>query len=234
MNALVLAVVLAGASGAALAAEPPCARHITVTGRASATQAPDFAEIAIGIEAKGADPASAVDSASKAVAGVVALAKEAGLSPSEIGTAAVTLQPATRPVNRPGGVTEEPDGYAASNIVRLRVAAMDRLGEILRKALSSGVNRIDGISFGLRDPEAAQAALQVAAAKDARTRAAALAEATGAKLGPLCTLTALDQGGTPFPMRAMAASVAKARAVPVEAGTVESQAAVSAQFALEP
>ena len=41
--------------------------------------------------------------------------------------------------------------------MRLRVGDMARLGDILRKALESGANRIDGITFGQRDPEAARA-----------------------------------------------------------------------------
>ncbi len=99
MKALALGLALAASGSAALAAEPSCARHVSVTGVASSAQAPDFAEIAIGDRGEGADPAAAVDAASKAVAGVVAQAREAGLQPAEIGTAAVTLQPATRPVN---------------------------------------------------------------------------------------------------------------------------------------
>ncbi len=232
MRAAPLVLLAALAVGAARADEAPCARHVSVTGHASSAQAPDYAEIAVGIEAKGANAAAALDAASKAVAGISAIAREAGLSPAEIGTAAVSLQPVTRTINRPGGTTEEPDGYAATNVVRLRVGDMARLGDILRKTLDSGANRIDGITFGLRDPEAARAALQVAAAKDARTRAAALAEAVGATLGPLCTLTALDNGPAPSAMRAMAAP-AKARPVPIEAGTIESAASVSATFALD-
>ena len=233
MRAAPLALLVSLIGGAALADDSaPCARHVSVTGHASSSQAPDFAEIAVGVEAKGANAASALDAASKAVAGISAIARDAGLSPAEIGTAAVSLQAVTRTVNRPGGITEEPDGYAATNVVRLRVGDMARLGDILRRTLDSGANRIDGITFGLRDPDAARAALQVTAAKDARARAAALAEAAGAKLGSLCTLTALDGGPAPYAMRAMAASP-KARPVPVEAGTIESAASVSATFALD-
>ena len=233
MRAAPLALLALLAGGAARADDRPCERHVSVTGHAASAQAPDFAEVAVGIEAKGANAAAALDAASKAVAGLTAAARDAGLSSAEIGTAAVSLQPATRAVNRPGGVTEEPDGYMATNIVRLRVGDMGRLGDLLRRTLDSGANRIDGITFGLRDPEAARAALQVAAAKDARTRAAALAEAVGAKLGSLCTLTALDTGPGPFAMRAMAAPSPKARPVPVEAGSIESAASVSATFALD-
>src|SRR5699024_8300257 len=124
-------------------------------------QAPDFAEIAVGIEAKGASASAALDAASKAVASVSTLAREANVPAADIGTAAVTLRPATRTVARPGGgMTEEPDGYVASNAVRLRLGDMTRLGDLLARMVQGGANRIDGITFGLRDPDGVTAKLQ--------------------------------------------------------------------------
>ncbi|MGH1571401.1 SIMPL domain-containing protein [Methylobacterium sp. P31] len=211
-----------------------CKRHISVVGRATETRAPDFAEVNVGIEARGASPAAALDAASKAVSGISAQARALSVPPADIGTAAVTLQAATRPVVRPGGgTTEEPDGYRAGNLVTVRLADMDRLGDLLRQALDSGANRIDAVSFGLRDPDKAESALQVAAARDARARAEALAEALGTRLGPLCTLS--TQGGAPFPAanRALAAPMAaKVRRVPIEAGTIQMSTEVSATFAV--
>jgi uncharacterized protein YggE len=231
---LLLAPAIIGAAALPASAEESCRRHVSVTGHAASSQPPDFAEIAIGVETKGPSAAAALDAASKAVAGLSALAREAGLPPGDIGTAAVTLRPSTRTVTRPGGgLTEEPDGYIAGNVVRLRLAEMGRLGDLLRRMVETGANRIDAITFGLRDPDAAMAALQTAAARDARTRAAALAEAVGAKLGPLCTLTAMGSEPQPFAARAMTAS-SKARPVPVEAGTIESSASVTAVFGLDP
>lgn len=220
-------------SATALAAEEACPRSVSVVGRASATQAPDFAEIAVGVEAKAATAAAALDAASKAVAGVSALARETGVAPGDIGTAAVTLRAATRTVVRPGGAsTEEPDGYRAGNVVSVRLADMGRLGDLLRRALDAGANRIESVSFGLRDPAQAVAALQVAAARDALARATALAEAVGAKLGPLCTLSTAA-APPPYAMaRPMAAP--KVRRVPIEAGSIETSAEVTAVFAVTP
>ncbi|SFI38270.1 SIMPL domain-containing protein [Methylobacterium brachiatum] len=231
---LLLALLPAGAQ----ADDSACKRHISVVGRAAETRAPDFAEITVGIEARGATPAAALDAASKAVAGISAQARALGVPPADIGTAAVTLQAGSRSVTRPGGaVTEEPDGYRAGNRVTVRLADMDRLGDLLRQALDSGANRIDGVSFGLRDPDTAESALQVAAARDARSRAEALAEAVGAKLGPLCTLGNAGAAVPPPPVysRALAAPMAaKGRRVPIEAGTIQLSSEVSASFAVAP
>ncbi len=232
--ALALAAALAGLP--ARAEDGPCARLISVVGRAEAARAPDFAEVTVGIETKAASAAAALDAASKAVAGVMALGGELGVPPGDIGTAAVSLEQSTRAVIHPSGAsTSEPDGYRATNAVTVRLADMGRLGELLRRALDAGANRIDAVGFGLTEPAKLEAELQVAAAKDARARAASIAEAAGAKLGPLCSLT---PGGGPQALRMaapMAARAAKANPrVPLAAGTIQTSAEVTASFAVLP
>ncbi len=228
-----LALLLAAAPARA---DDACDHTISVTGRAASARAPDFAEVTVGVESKAPNPAAALDAASKAVAGVVALGRELGVPEGDIGTSAVVLEAATRAVTRPNGTVEsQPDGYRAANAVTIRLADMGRLGDLLRRALDAGANRIDSVGFGLNDAEKVDAELQVAAAKDARARAADLAEAVGAKLGRLCSLS----GGAsalppPMPMAAQARMRAPApgRRVPIAAGTIESRSEVSASFAV--
>lgn len=66
---------------------------------------------------------------------------------------------------------------------------------------------------------------------------AALAEAVGAKLGPLCTLGNPGAAVPPPPVysRALAAPMAaKGRRIPIEAGTIQLSSEVSASFAVAP
>lgn len=235
MRAALAGLALALSVLPARAEDELCARKISVVGRAQSVRAPDFAEISVGVETKAPGAAAALDAASKAVEGIVALGREIGVPAGDIGTSAVVLEAATRAVTRPNGTTSsEPDGYRAANAVTVRLADMGRLGDFLRRALEAGANRIDAIGFGLNDPDKAEAELQVAATRDARTRAAELAEAVGAKLGPLC---ALSTGGGPQPLRMaapMAAKAAPGRRVPITAGTIGSSAEVSASFAVLP
>lgn len=218
------------------AEDEACRRSVSVTGRAHATQAPDFAEVTVGVEARASNAGAALDATSKAVAGIVALGRAVGIPPSDLGTAAVVLEPATRTVFKPDGTrSEEPNGYRASNRVTLRLSDMERLGDVLRRALETGANRIDSVSFGLIDPDRVETMLQVEAAKNARAQAAVLAEAAGARLGGLCSLST---SRTSFPTamqasRAMPASPSAAKRVPIEAGTIGSSAEVTATFAID-
>jgi uncharacterized protein YggE len=213
--------------------------RIHVVGRARTETAPDFASVEIGVEAKGATPAVALDAASSAAKGLIALAETFKVPEADIGTTAVTLQPVTRSVRQPdGSVSERADGYRAANTIRLRLADMGRLGDLMRRALEIGANRIEGVSFGLRDPDAAEAAVRVAAMKDATMQATRLAEAAGVTLGRVVAIRSpAEAGSSPYaPMPAPMAVRSKGRGAPVPlvAGTIETAADVSATFAIAP
>ena len=214
-----------------------CARQITVTGRAQVAQPPDFATITIGVEAKAANAATALDASSKAVDGILALAGRLGIQSTDIGTAAVVLEPATRAITLQDGThQEQPDGYRASNRVSVRLADLGRLGDLLRQALNTGANRIDTITFGLKDPVAVESQLRLDAARDARSQAHALAEAVGAKIGALCQLTVGQSQPTdpPQQLRFSEGSRFGAKRVPIEAGMIASSAEATASFSVEP
>lgn len=221
----------------ALADERPVGQ-ISVIGHARSETAPDFASIEVGVEAKAATPAAALDGTSEAARKLIALAAEFGVSDGDIGTSAVNLQPITRMVRQPDGTAvEKQDGYRASNQVRIRLADMGKLGELLRRALEAGANRIDGISFGLKDPDAAQADLRVAAMKDAMAQATRLAQAAGVSLGRVVSIQSPPREERPPMALAPAPMRMKARggpAVPLVAGTIESSADVAAIFAVAP
>ncbi|GEP00488.1 SIMPL domain-containing protein [Methylobacterium haplocladii] len=223
----------------ALADDDDKGGRISVIGRAQVETPPDFAAVEIGVQSKGATPAAALDAASNAARGIIATAKEIGVPEADIGTSSITLQPVTRQIRQPdGSVREQADGYAAANRVVVRLGDMPKLGELMRRALDAGSNRIDGVSFGLRDPAAVQSSVQVAAMRDARAQAERLAEAAGVKLGSAISITSPPraEGARPMPYAAMAKSAAPRgrAAVPVEAGSIESSAEVEAVFAILP
>ena len=238
---VLLALSLLGPGGEARAEDGAgtAEGRISVVGRARSEVAPDFAAVEIGVEVRGATPAAALDGASTAAKALLALAAEFKVPDADLGTSAVTLQPVTRSVRQAdGSFAEKPDGYRAANTVRVRLADMGRLGDLMRRALETGANRIEGVSFGLRDPDAAESAVRVAAMKDATAQAARLAEAAGITLGRVLAIRSPAGAGSPAypPMPAPMARLAKATGAPVPlvAGTIETAAEVSATFAIAP
>ena len=211
--------------------------RIRVIGRAQEERAPDFAAVEVGVQSRGTTPAAALDAASKAARGIIDTAKAMGVTEADIGTSALTLEPLTKQVRQPDGSTrEQPDGYGAGNRVTVRLGDMGKLGDLLRRTLDAGANRIEGVSFGLRDPAAAQVAVQVAAMKDARGQAERLADAAGVKLGTTLSITSPPRSEAPRPAPYAMAARAKGggAAVPIEAGSIATSAEVEAVFAIAP
>ena len=65
-------------------------------------------------------------------------------------TDSINLAPAYKTVREPNGNTrQEPDGYTANNMVRVKLTDMSRLGAFMRQVLDQGATNIGGVSFGL-------------------------------------------------------------------------------------
>ncbi len=235
----VLAVCLVGLATAVSAQPAADAREpgrISVVGEATIEVPPDFAAVQIGVTSRAATAAAALADNSAAVARAIALAKSAGVDARDIATSAVSLAQAFKNVRTPTGGEQQPDGYQAQNIVTVRLADMAKLGEFMRQAVEGGANRIDGVSFGLREPAKAEREAGAAATRDAIERGRAVAEAAGVALGSIERITApprIDRPAPSGPAMRLAASEGRSRAVPLEAGTVTVSAQVEVVWVLK-
>lgn len=211
--------------------------RITVLGHATVEVVPDFAAVRIGVSTKAAAAAAALAENSTSVARTIALARGLGIETRDIGTGTISLAQAFRTVRGPAGSEQQPDGYAAQNVVTVKFADLGKLGEFLRGAVDGGANRIDGISFGLNDPGQADREANAAATRDALERAKTIAEVAGVGLGMIEHIAAPPRAEGPVPMarelRAMAAPAPRGRAVPVEAGTLSVSADVEIVWRLK-
>ena len=206
---------------------------IVVSGRATLDLAPDHALVTIGVTSRGGTAAAALDENSAAAAKIGETARTFGIVTADIRTGTISLQPAFRNVRDQSGQFEQkPDGYQVTNAVTIRIRDLARVGEFLRRFVDGGANRINGISFGIADRNAAERRAGAAAVADARSAAAALAEAAGVKLGRVEAIRALSGGapsGRPMRMEALRA----APDVPVEPGSLEITAEVEVAFSIE-
>lgn len=236
-GAALLLVPLAGAglpqgagpyAAQAQSAEAP--RQISVSGTGRVDLAPDMATVRIGVTHQDEDAAAALQQTSDAVAAMLARLTELGIAPRDVQTAGLSLNPVWR--DRPEQQGQPmPWGFEASNVVSLRLRDIAALGEVLDALVADGANRLDGVSFGLQDPEASMDEARRLAVADARRKATLFAEAAGVALGQTIDLTETGMA-TPRPqMMEMAAM--RADSVPVAAGEVGITASVQMTFALE-
>jgi uncharacterized protein YggE len=205
-------------------------RQIGVSGMGRVDLAPDMATVMIGVTHQDEVAGEALQQTSDAVALMLERLAGLGIEARDVQTAALTLNPVWR--DRPDQQGQQmPWGFEARNVVNLRLRDIAALGAVLDAMVSDGANRLDGISFGLQDPEASMDEARRRAVADASRKAALYAEAAGVTLGPVISLSETG-GGFPRPqMMEMAAM--RADSVPVAAGEVGITASVQMVFALE-
>jgi uncharacterized protein YggE len=228
---------LATAVSAQPAADAREPGRISVVGEATIEVPPDFAAVQIGVTSRAATAAAALADNSAAVARTIALAKNSGVEARDIATSAVSLAQAFKNVRTPTGGEQQPDGYQVQNVVTVRLADMGKLGEFMRQAVEGGANRIDGVSFGLREPGKVEREAGAAATRDAIERGRAVAEAAGVALGPIERIASpprIDRPAPSGPAMRLAASESRGRSVPLEAGTLTFSAQVEVVWVLKP
>ena len=198
-------------------------RIISVTGTGQVSAEPDMATISIGVTQQDENAATAMALSADAATQVIAELQAAGLSPQDIQTSAVSLNPRwsdTRSSDRQPEIT----GFVADISVTARVRELANLGPVLDAVVREGANRLGGIQFGFQAPEPLMDAARRAAVEQARAKAMLYADAAGVVLGPLMTLSE-QGGGIPRPERMqMAASDA---GIPISPGEMTLRAQVT-------
>lgn len=207
------------------------AATISVTAQGHAEAVPDLATISLGVTTQGETAGAAMDANSAALAAVVTRLKAAGVADRDVQTSNLSLNPNWQ--QNDGTQAPKIAGYVAMNVLTVRVRALGTLGEVLDAVITDGANTLNGISFGLDDPEPALDRARVAAVKAARARAELLVGAAGLTLGRVVSIS--EAGGYvppgPMPMYRMEADMAAA--VPVEGGEVGLTASVTMVFEIQ-
>lgn len=236
-----IAVALAALGGgtAAAWAQAPAAREQTVTVSAVGRVArePDRAVLLLAVESFATTAREAAAANARKMDALLAALRRLGLGEDDVRTVSYQLNPEYE--FSPAEPRRQPEqrlvGYRAVNTVSVTIDEVDRVGAVIDAAVDAGADRVTGLSFQLRDPEAARReALREAVAK-ANAEAEALAAALGRRLGPALTVTTGGRFPPPIPvaydMRVRAAEMAVP--TPIEPGTLDVEAAVTVVYRLE-
>ncbi len=235
---LTLAAPAAARAQQVLPTSPEPAHTIALTAVGTVQRAPEQAIISLAVETQAATARAAAQQNAQEMGAVVRALRQAGIPAERIRTQGYNLFPDYRYVQPTPGQPGEQKlvGYRASNTVRVQVDSIARVGATLDAAVAAGANRAMGISYQLRDPDAARRDALRLAVENARRDAEALAQAAGLPLGPLLQLSTATEGPRPFYAEAAARSMAGAAPAPtpVEPGQMDVTATVSAVFRLGP
>lgn len=235
---LVMTTALLLAAGAA--AHPPQdnPRRIAVTGEGRVDIAPDMAIVTMTVNREAPTAREAVSANSTAMDKVMTALKELGIEARDLQTAGFSIQPQyTRLPPQPSGsgeATRKLTGYIVRNSLTVRVRAIDKVGQVLDKSVSVGVNEGGSISFTNEDPSDALEKARIRAVQDAIEKARTLAGAAGVRLGEVLEIGEQSFGSPrPMQMNHLAARAMEADgAVPVAQGENTYRVTVNVSYAI--
>jgi uncharacterized protein YggE len=249
-HVVALAAAIAGAFAAGAAAQdngagkgdgkgrPDGARGrqavIKVSGEGRATAAPDMATLQLSVVKDAKTAREALDANNKAIADVLAGLKQAGVAERDLQTSGFSIMPQYNYPQNSDGSNRPPEliGYQVVNGVSVRVRDLTKLGEILDKSVTLGVNQGGGIEFTNDKPEPVISEARKAAVADAINKARVLAEAAGVSLGRLIELSEQPARPEPIPVARSMAKEFAADQVPIATGESAYSVTVNVTFAV--
>ncbi|MDZ4775592.1 MAG: SIMPL domain-containing protein [Alphaproteobacteria bacterium] len=202
---------------------------LTVSAESRTSERPDIATVTAGVVTEAPTAEAALAENARRMTAVIAAIKRAGVADRDIQTSQLSIQPQTvYAENVPPRVT----GYQATNTVSVKVRNLANVGKTVDALVQQGGNQLNGIQFGLNEPDAALDRARAEALKKARARADVYAQAVGMRVHKII---AIQEGGSvdlPRPMPQMAMRMAANESTPVQAGEVDLTANVTVMFEL--
>lgn len=213
-----LGLLLASAAlSAAHAAPPPSAAEslfqattLNLAAFGETRVAPDMASIGLGVTNEARTAAQALADNGTRMNQVITALKTLGIAGKDIWTSGLSLNAQyAYEQNQPPRLT----GYQASNQLRVAVRDLSRLGAAVDATVGAGANQVNGVTFSLSDPLAAENAAREQAVRTLQAKADLYARATGYRVSRLVSLS--EGGGSEAP-RPPIPVIAMARAQKVE------------------
>jgi uncharacterized protein len=164
---------------------------VITSGDATVSKKPDVAYLSVGVESQQSTASAAQSDLANKAAKLIARAKGLGVADKDLNTSGYSIGPYYPPN------AQTISGYRASEQLQLKWHTVDTAGKAVDALVQEGGATNVGVSFGLADPKAAQAEARTLAIADARSRAQAMANAAGVKLGQVIRVSDLTFSGYP-------------------------------------
>jgi uncharacterized protein YggE len=238
---ILLAVALTAASSWAIA-QPfpgpapgphPRAATIQVTGEAKVSETPDRVYIDIGVTTQAQSSEAAASENATRLSAVIAAVKRVAGPAAQLTTTQYSISPDYKyPPHGAATIV----GYTASNVVRVRLDDLRKIGPVLDTATRQGSNDVQDIRFAVRDEQVPRTEALRKAASSARQDAQALADALGLRIVRVLRVAEQSPAVVPRPifLRAQRFAAAMATPTPVEAGSIAVNATVTLTVEVAP
>ncbi|MEM1994038.1 MAG: SIMPL domain-containing protein [Nitrososphaerales archaeon] len=202
-------------------------RVIYVNGMGVVYTTPDEAVVQVTVEASNTSATLAQEEATRKMASVIKAMKELGIKDEHMKTSGLFLTPI-----RDEKTGLKIIGYIARNTLTITVQDLSKVGEVVEKAITSGANIINSLTFQVSNEKAKalKSEALTLAVQDAKTQAEVAAAAAGTKVIGLKSLTI---GGIYLPTRTALAAEAVAKDTYIMPGESQITVSVSATFLIE-
>jgi uncharacterized protein YggE len=219
-----------GVIGGEAASETP--RTLAINGTGVVYVSPDQATINLGVGIERPEVTDALAESNQVIEEIRRVLAEYGVAEGDVQTTNFSVY---QSYNYGYDVVEgqQTASYRVDNNVNVVVRDLEKLGEILNAAVEAGANSIYGIQFGVADQESVYNQALDLAVENASERASTLAEASGAKLGELQSMSTYF-GGYGYPTMYMeGAGMGGGGQVPVSPGALEIRVEVNVVYAID-
>jgi len=178
-------------------------RTILVTGEGETSVAPDQVEFIVGIDVTEAKVETTKTKSDEAMRRILAVAKEFKIDAKDVQSDYMRVQPIQEtPYNPNGKATRPVISYNARRDVRILLRDINKYEGLMAAIFNSGANNLHSLQFKSSTLPKMEDEARLLALKDAKTKAEAMAQQLGLKLGrPRSIAEGLRDPG-PVPMMA--------------------------------
>lgn len=203
------------------------ASTLTVQGQGTASATPDQMVLTISVHTQSASAKTALASNATKAHVLISTFEKQGVPGRQLQTTGLDLEPT---YDNSGTIT----GYAVDDTITATTNNLANAGTLIDAAVGATGNsaRLQGISFSVQHQDVVLAQARATAVHQAATLAAGMARADGLEVGPLCALQDNTTSSTSEP-QPLFASAHAAVSTPVQAGTQQFNAQISATYELE-
>ncbi len=205
-------------------------RTVTVTGMAQSQKTNEIARFTAGVNAVNDNKEKAVAEVGEKVTALIQSVKQFGIADKDIQTQNMNIYQTQEQYYEGGSQKQRLGQWNVSNTIEITLREVGKAQELTDLLSKSGANNVYGPNFSIDEGSNKDMGLTEEAIKDARTKAAAMAQASGAKLGKVL---AVSEGGSSanYPVYSMKAE-GMGGATPVEPGSTTVSKSVTVTFEL--
>jgi uncharacterized protein len=220
------------------AAEDAPLPKLTISAEGESQVAPDMALLSLSVVRQGKTAREALDENSKAMSNVLAAMKEFNIDEKDLQTSNFSIQPNYIYPNMDRGENFPPKivSYNVSNALTVRVRDLKKVGEILDKSVTLGVNEGGSVAFIKDDASQALEEARRKAVENALAKAKTLTDAAGVNVGRILEISEQVENSSPRPIMQAEMMMAKSRAmsdtVPIASGESSYRVTVNMVFAI--